>query len=488
MFADRKTSYKLPPTTIMDRLVSQEARRTKALEEQKRRRAQRIDSTRQLDLFAGLNLGGSDEEEEEEDGEPTNVVSPASVAQYASMLVPESQDPMRMNAITSPSSSSFPLQPAAIKPQAPVVQDQLDRPETKKKAKKRKGKKRNNKPSKWADKCMYAELLEMSPDVPWSIGDGAIVDDGLPNDLEGGWVAVAPVPVGKRCLAVTHQSAGVAGVVPNTTLRSRLLGKTLIKAFPSSLPPMTILDCILDVNWRDNGILHVLDVVKWKGQDVADCEARFRFWWRDTRLGELAQTVPPSTSVHSNFVPVPQEQTLKYRFPYPTTFVPVPYHANTSFAILDTEVIPAARTVREMSVSVPVPPETETPSGMEVEPMPSASVPFTFQASFNGSTSIADPNQHAAPQPSFQFNGRATTMTTRVQPDGLLLYVAEASYEPGTSPLSSWVPISGYEEHGSIPGMEAPLDLFQRLVQRRLAKQIGGGVSAEGEGDVEMDI
>ena len=171
--------------------------------------------------------------------------------------------------------------------------------ESKKRSKKRKNPKRkSNKPTKWADSCMYAELLEMASDEPWSGGyvpeDGN--EDGLPRDLETGWVALAPVPAGKRCLAVTHQSAGVAGVggfptmflvmpsltrspcfsVPNTTLRSRLLGKTLIQRFPSSLPPLTILDCILDVNWRDNGILHILDVVKWKGQDVGDCEAGFR--------------------------------------------------------------------------------------------------------------------------------------------------------------------------------------------------------------------
>ena len=58
---------------------------------------------------------------------------------------------------------------------------------------------------------MYAELLEMSADAPWSSPDGTL-NDGLPNDLESAWVAVAPVPVGKRCLAVTHQSSGVAGV------------------------------------------------------------------------------------------------------------------------------------------------------------------------------------------------------------------------------------------------------------------------------------
>lgn len=46
--------------------------------------------------------------------------------------------------------------------------------------------------------------------------------------------------------------------------------------FPSNLPALTVLDCILDANWRQNGILHVLDVIKWKGQDVADCETAFR--------------------------------------------------------------------------------------------------------------------------------------------------------------------------------------------------------------------
>lgn len=84
----------------------------------------------------------------------------------------------------------------------------------KKKAKKKNKKKGNyNKPSKWADQCMYAELLEMAIDDPaWSTDDdlseGA---DGLPEDLESGWVAIAPVPVGKRCLVVTHQTAGVTG-------------------------------------------------------------------------------------------------------------------------------------------------------------------------------------------------------------------------------------------------------------------------------------
>lgn len=86
----------------------------------------------------------------------------------------------------------------------------------KRKPKKKRGKARARREggpkasNKWADQCMYAELLEMSADDPWPSGESA--NDGLPQDLESGWLAVAPVPVGKRCLAVTHQSSGVAGL------------------------------------------------------------------------------------------------------------------------------------------------------------------------------------------------------------------------------------------------------------------------------------
>jgi snurportin-1 len=84
---------------------------------------------------------------------------------------------------------------------------------TKKKGrKKRKAGKGNAgpKPSRYADKCMYAELLEMREGAVWG-SDGSL-DDSLPQDLEFGWVTVAPVPAGKRCLVVTYQSSGVAGV------------------------------------------------------------------------------------------------------------------------------------------------------------------------------------------------------------------------------------------------------------------------------------
>src|SRR5260221_13133251 len=94
-----------------------------------------------------------------------------------------------------------------------------------------------------------------------------------------------------------------------------------------------------------------------------------RFWWRDTRLAELTRLLPPSTASpsHSHFVSVPsqkhvgQQTHLKYRFPYPTTFVPVPYHTTTTLTALDEPVIPASRSVREMDVAVPSPPEPLNP-------------------------------------------------------------------------------------------------------------------------------
>ena len=63
-------------------------------------------------------------------------------------------------------------------------------------------------------------------------------------------------------------------------------------------------------------------------------------------------------------------------------------------------------------------------------------------------------------------------ITAPVMPDGLLLYVAHATYEPGTSPLSTWVPIRAYTEEreacagkgpaGDAATVEGPLDVFER--------------------------
>ncbi|PFH48083.1 hypothetical protein AMATHDRAFT_76902 [Amanita thiersii Skay4041] len=467
MFSTRKATFKLPPTIIQDPLISQEARRLKALEEQKRRRAQKFDSTRQLDVFADLTLNGSDDEEG--DAEDAVTMSPST---GVAAFLPAMQQ-------TTPPTES-PSIPHSL------VHAEPTSPPKKKSKKKRRGGKNANKPSKWADKCMYAELLEMvDPGLSefnlggapsWDTDGNFVIDDRLPKDLETHWVAVAPVPVGKRCLAVTHQSSGTAGVAPNTTLRSRLLGKTLIARFPSSLPPLTILDCILDANWKDNGILHVLDVIKWKGQDVGDCEAPFRFWWRDTRLAELAQstagyqaTVPvpmvsvPVNSQHSVHPPndtsfrTPNSPS-KYQFSYPMTFLPIPYHTDTSYSALCESIVPAARSIRRVEINVPLfvqqPSAIAAPLNTDVEDgdmdvdvaisQPPAQSTFSF--SFANGTNKEQNLQPAASSTPSTTAVTSVNMTTSIQPDGLLLYVAEASYEAGTSPLSSWVPIFGYEK------------------------------------------
>lgn len=77
---------------------------------------------------------------------------------------------------------------------------------SKKKRKGKKGKGKGKASLKWADKCMYAELLEMLDEPVWAgarmDADGQC-DDGLPKDLDGGFVSLAPVPAGKRWVCIT---------------------------------------------------------------------------------------------------------------------------------------------------------------------------------------------------------------------------------------------------------------------------------------------
>ncbi|GLB39340.1 putative functions as an U snRNP-specific nuclear import adapter [Lyophyllum shimeji] len=485
LFAARKTSYKLPPTTITDRLVSQEARRTKALEEQKRRRAQRIDSTRQLDRFADLTLGSSEDEAEAEEEEQERPAL-GSVAPYAGMLREEVDPSTIATHVVAPTPPPVAETALTTGITAAVISEDMDqdkhKQQTKEQAatkKKKKTRRKKNKPNKWADRCMYAELLEMSP-----AGDGWGGADGLPSDLESGWVAVGPVPVGKRCLAVTQVAVGVPGTVPNTTLRSRLLGKILIPRFPSSLPPHTILDCILDARWRENGILHILDVVKWKGQDVSECESAFRFWWRDTRLAELTPTNPPSPPPPPEG-PRHNENEAGYRFPYPTSFVPVPYHTDTTLPMLLTHVVPLSRAPHTVPITLP----------LRDVPRPAFNFGVTHRSGEGMEVDASKGGTERGEGEEVWEFGRGYVQTeAQVMPDGLLLYVKEASYESGTSPLSSWIPIVGYAEGqgaGAAQGQgqgqaEGPLDLFERLVHRRLLRaQTGGGAVVQ---EVEMEM
>ena len=237
-----------------------------------------------------------------------------------------------------------------------------------------------------------------------------------------------------------------------------------MKPFPSSLPPQTVLDCILDDNWRDNGILHVLDVITWKGQDLGDCETPFRyvpsqiipcaviaanpthphlcgcrFWWRDTRLSEL-QTFPPPPNAATDAAPT----LARYEFPHPTSFAPIPYHTDTTLPHLLSALIPLTRASHSVPISVPI--------------LTSAS------ASTAGEGAMDLDNMGGGPLVQLQHS-RAS-----IAPDGLLLYVAQAAYEPGTSPLSVWIPLRAYQTreeaqtHAGANVAESPLDVFERCV------------------------
>jgi hypothetical protein len=133
------------------------------------RRAQRMESARQLDLFADLNLGKSDEEEDADAQEDPGVVR-MGIASYAPLLPSSASESPASDTRMASVSGSEP--PAARK----------------RKKRKPKSKKENfTANSKWAEQCMYAELLEMNEDNTWGISDSSA--DGLPEDLETAWVA-----------------------------------------------------------------------------------------------------------------------------------------------------------------------------------------------------------------------------------------------------------------------------------------------------------
>lgn len=64
------------------------------------------------------------------------------------------------------------------------------------------------------------------------------------------------------------------------------------------------------------------------------------------------------------------------------------------------------------------------------------------------------------------------SVMTEIKPDGILLYDSQATYEPGTSPLSIWVPLRSYVQESWKEGKamtmqdgassDGPLDRFER--------------------------
>lgn len=91
--------------------------------------------------------------------------------------------------------------------------------------------KKSKQTPRFANVPMFAELLELREDDSevWDVSPEIAMTqsnfdhDGrtarveqlehrrryLPADLESGWVALAPIPAGKRCLAVSHQHHGM---------------------------------------------------------------------------------------------------------------------------------------------------------------------------------------------------------------------------------------------------------------------------------------
>lgn len=119
-----------------------------------------------------------------------------------------------------------------------------------------------------------------------------------------------------------------------------------------------------------------------------------------------------------------------YRFPYPTALLPVPYHTDTTLHALSSYLIPLTRSSRPIIVEVP---------------------------------SLA-PSDSSAMDTDGDGTSRMLSLAVDVMPDGMLLYVSEASYESGTSPLSSWIPIKNpiTNAHTTAVKLEGPLDKFTR--------------------------
>lgn len=132
----------------------------------------------------------------------------------------------------------------------------------------------------------------------------------------------------------------------------------------------------------------------------------------------------------------------RYQFPHPTTFSPIPYHTDTTLTHFVSTIIPLTRTTRAIPISLPV---------------------FS-----TGTSNDADGMELDVVAQVVQLQ----IVQAEVRSDGLLLYLAQASYEPGTSPLSTWVPLRAYQtrEETESEGpntRESPLEVFARCVPSR---------------------
>lgn len=122
-----------------------------------------------------------------------------------------------------------------------------------------------------------------------------------------------------------------------------------------------------------------------------------RFWWRNERLAEIHPLFPPSAPAPDMSSTDTHPHDTSYTYPYPTTFLPVPHHPQTNIRTLLSHIIPQARAVR--------------------------SIPVTSRKS----------------------GDMYSTTTFDLGSDGMLLYVADATYSPGLTPLVNWIPLNKLE-------------------------------------------
>lgn len=149
-------------------------------------------------------------------------------------------------------------------------------------------------------------------------------------------------------------------------------------------------------------------------------------------MSELPPSHPPTTLAPPVALQASTQESnapVGYRFTYPTTFLQIPYYTNTAFAHFVSTIIPRARSSYRAQVSIPAGPND------------------------------ADVMDIVSPQ----FTGPALRpVQVEIKPDGLLLYVAQAIYESGTSPLSSWVPLAPVADEMASVEQSSPLDVFER--------------------------
>ncbi|TNY22624.1 hypothetical protein DMC30DRAFT_391644 [Rhodotorula diobovata] len=249
---------------------------------------------------------------------------------------------------------------------------------------------------------------------------------GLPEGLESEWRTVV-VPKGKRCLCAT--SGSQAGI--NTLLYSRVAGRTLGR-FRTSLPP----DCLLDTVWdAELGVLWVIDLCKWRSTYFVEAPADLRAFFLSSKLSELDTQpyFPPS----SPFATQSQTGTTKTLLVLPVPSLASPLLPSTLLPLLEPLAAAPHPAAQDLPVAVLAP--YATPAGQLALAPAQTSVPL--------------------------------------RPTGLLLYLASAHYESGSTPLVSWVPCGAEVERGDEDKEGVP-----RMLQLVREWEARGGPAALHEG------